>query len=576
LISLLVLSNQKDIFREIENALQQEYVLHFAESTTRLSEILIDGGINIIIIDAAFLTTENHKEISNTLSFFPELTIIAAVDSGKTKNLVNLFENFEVYRYLQKPFSANQIKKCISAATRKYTKNKATKDLSINEEPLVRNTKTAYLIFIPVLILLLISFIFVFQADSDNSIEIKPDPIELESPVATNKDDLHETISEVKNLSLDKESGISKETREINNLIENAKKAENNGHFYKPENKNALHYYLLALNIDDKNKKITNGLRKIDLLIGSEINTNLNKNEFEKAVALVNTIEKLHPAYKNLAKYNFLLAEKGEALLSYTDKLVSEEQFTKALQTLNQAEVLLHEKLTETQALRENIELQIQKRDRTDKLTSLIKNKIKSGNTVHPENNNAMFYINQLKQVDNNPSVIEKLEIELSNALLHQASNSIENNDFAEADQFINKAKLLKKDNEKITQLEQQLAEIEKTKERDRLKEQQHKQVQHLNDLAINAIENGQLVYPEKLNAKYYLQSALTIEPDNKDIISEINILVDLLIKQIETDLKEKTLASASSKIKHTKELGVRLDELLELEEKLKKAIEQR
>lgn len=582
MISILVLSDQKEIFSEIEDALRDEYITHLAASAAQLSDILVDGEIKIVILDAAFLKTTNQEAIVETLSFFPELTLIAAVESGETKNLVNLFQSFEIYRYLQKPFTPNQIKKCISAAERKHAKNKAHSNLSNNDEGLIESTKSTYIIFVPIVILLWVFFAFFFQKDKDNSIKVES-ALTTTTGQSNNRTDIANTKSEL--LSLEHESvnlsaktglSINSNKKEIETIIAKAKEAGNNKHYFEPEKESALHYYLLALDIEQDNLVAVSGLNKLTQLINDELNSFLSNKKYEKSVVIVKSIKQQHPEYQQITNLEASLIKKGNELLANAKTLSAKGQYESALQQLNNAAILLSGKaqgLTET---RITIETLIQKQKNADKLISIINNRIDAGNIIHPDNDSAKFYLDKLKKAHPDYIANKEIETKFVSELIKQAENAIKSNELDKAKAYIKEVSLFNAQKVTIVRLEKQLGLRIKQNENNKLKQEQSVRLQKLSALASDAIEKNNLVYPENSNAKYYLQSALKIEPDNKKIKSQIEALVSLLLIQIETDIAENTLASASSKIKKAKELDIKIKELSLLEIKLNNAIEKR
>jgi len=531
LTSILVLSDQNDIFSEIQKSLGENYNTHLARSHVQLSEILVDGEIEIVILDTTFLKTAPQEEIVETLSFFPELILIATVESGETKSLVDLFQNFEIYRYLQKPYTAGQLKKCIDAAAKKHSKKELDSNLSNNEDTLIESSKNIYIICISIILLLGLSY-FLFSSESkesqvvstnENTPPIEKKEISIEENISTNNTSKllsleHEAIS----LSAQTEAPENSRKDEIDVYIFKAKKAEKNQHYFEPDKENALHYYLRALNIDPDNATVKNALNKLTQVISNKLNLMLSENKFEEAVVFVDSIKKSHPEYKQITTLESSLLKKGNELLSKVNSLSINEEYEPALKQLDVAKLLL---------------------------SGMEKDLI---------------------------SVKNDIEMKFVSSLIKQTENALKNKDFKQAKIHIEKAKTFDLQKEYIASLEQKLDSIKRQIENDKLKQERTIRVQQLSNLANAAIEDNNLIYPENSNAMYYLQTASKIEPDNKKIKSQIQILVSLLLIQIETDISENTLASASSKIKKVKELGIKKEEVSLLETKLMNAINER
>jgi DNA-binding response OmpR family regulator len=564
LTAILVLSNQKDIYSEINNALDSEYVVHFADSVTLISDILVDGIISIVIIDAVFLESVNQKEITDVLSFFPELTLVAAVESGATQH-VSLFQNFDIYRYLQKPFSTDQLLNCINAATRKQSKINTEKNVQDNIGEFSKIKKQTNLIFIFIAIISLSFLIYLFLPDNSKEETVVSSPPEI-----TNKtrEVIPDNIENSGLLTIEHDSNnllakpvLDREMNENNFglLLTEAAKAINDKHYYAPLNKNALHYYLAAYNIAPDNKSLIDEFNKLNEHIKNEINSFLSNEKYREAVAIVDSIKREYPEYSEINNLEFSLAKKGDELLSSSYGLSAERKYEAALKNINNATLLIPNKTTDLASAKKSIEALIEKRKNFNKLTSIINNRFDSGSIVNPESDSVKFYLEKLKKEDPENSNIVLFEKKLVSELINQANVAIQYNKFEQATLHINEAKSFNLQQDVISKIEGKLEKQEK--------------ILRLRKLASNAIEKNNLIYPEDSSAIFYLQSALKIDPENTKTITQIETLVSLLLIQIETDISENTLASANSKINKAKEFGIKDEEIALLESKLNYAI---
>jgi hypothetical protein len=248
----------------------------------------------------------------------------------------------------------------------------------------------------------------------------------------------------------------------------------------------------------------------------------LSGNKFEEAIAFVDSIKKSHPEYNQITILESSLLKKGNELLSKVNSLSINGEYELALQQLDDVKLLLPD---------------------------MGKDLISAKNDI---------------------------EMKFVSSLIKQAENALKNKEFKQAKIHIEKAKTFDLQKESIASLEQKLNSIKKQIENDKLKQERTVRVQQLSDQANAAIEANNLIYPENSNAMHYLQTASQIEPDNKKIKTQIQTLVSLLLIQIETDISENTLASASSKIKKVKESGIKKEEVSLLETKLMNAIDER
>ncbi len=566
--ALLILSNQKNTFSELVNVLHDYYIVHFADSVTKISDILVDGTISTVIIDAEFLESNDQNEIIDILSFFPELTLVAAVESAGNINHVNLFQKFDVYRYFQKPFSADQVLSCINAATRKQSKYiKDATTIPIDND-FTEYKQYSNLIIISIAVVLLASITYIIlpsdsKLDSYNvSLPITVEELIDNIPEATNDSDLLTIGTEFINLSAKTGLLTSASNNQIDLLLSRADEAFKDKRYYKPIINNALHYYLSAYNLESDNVAVIDEFNKLNTIINERVSSHLSNKKYQDAISVVEYIKNTYPDYSETNKLELLLIEKGNELLSDSYTLSANKKYKSALNKISNAAILLPNKSDDLESAKNSINLLIQKVKSSNKLTSIIHNRLDSGSILYPENDSVKFYLNKLSKEDPENPDRSLLENKYAVELLNQTNVAIQYNKFEQAKLLIEEAKLANLQNNEVSIIENKLKKQMDTN--------------HLRILASNAIESNHLLYPKESSAKYYLQTALMIEPENKKTISQIEALISLLLIQIETDIFENTLASASTKLKMAKEFGIKQEEIALLESRLITAINKR
>jgi len=460
LISLLVLSSQEESFNDIKENLQNDYFLHLVDSVDQFNDLLIDGTIDIVIIDTTFLMITNQNELIETLSFFPELPLIAIVESGETENLVSMFQNFDIYRYLQKPLNTEHFKKSIDAAVRKTSKKKKATPLNTDNN-LNKNNWNKFIFIAPVLLIFISSFIYFKITERSHTEETNAIHVELEE---------------------------------------------------KPVSENKLTH-----------------INKLELLTIEHEKINLS------AKAGLSKFSDTNDATGNLVNINEKNSNQAD---SKTNQITQEDNITKLINNINE--------------------------------------KINSGNTIKPDNDSAKYFLIELAQKAPEHPERKRLESNFISKMLSQAETAIDSNDLNQARVYINEAKLMDIENKAITTTENRLNIKIKQIEEIKITQERQKKILRLSKLASEAIERNNLVFPEKNNAKYFLQTALKLEPENKKIQSQLLSLMNLLLIQIEKDISEHSFASASSRINKAKELTIKEKELSLLETKLKDAIQNR
>jgi hypothetical protein len=578
LISLLVVSHQEDISSEIQNAVGKNYTIHKADTIDQLNDRLVDGNIDIIIIDAAFVKTTNQSEIIETLSFFPELTLIVSVESGETTELVSIFQSLEVYRYLQKPLNADQIKKCIDAAARKHEKNKSNNELTDIETPNKTNNKNILLVASASVILIIGTVIFLLPSKEETgpAVTDKQNRAEAESIINTVKPTDSELLN-IDNEALDiSTKSIIDNNSKLQLLLENAKDAEKQNHLVAPTDNNALYFYLTALSIEPSNKDLKNRINRLEQIIFNEINNKLADENYTDAVETHAKALSLYKNYKYKYETEAKFSEISKTLIDEATKLSKNKDYENALAKLNNATLLSDTYKDKAYAIKKSIESIKSSNDQTNRLTVLINEKIKAADYLYPDNDNVLFYLDELKSINSKHTATDKLEEKIVSTLGNSITKSINNNEIEKAKVVLKKSLSFNLTSNSKNLLQQRFNDAESQHQSKTQKNEKQNRIKKLSKLASDAIEKNNLIYPEGSSAKHYLQSALEIEPDNKKIQAQVDSLVSLMIIQIDTDIRDNTLASASSKIKITKELGVKQEEIAALEERLSKVLNNR
>ena len=562
--TILVLTEQEELFSEINNSLSPDYDIHLANTTSQISNVLVAETARIAFIDSALLTDDNRQEIVDALSFFPEVPLIALVESGETQNLVTLFESFNIYRYLQKPFTAEQVKTCVTTATRKQQKSHAPSPVHNEENAL--STKNSKLIAITSLIVFVLIAAY-FTLFNNHDPEVEPDAtlVQQESIPAKNT-----AIKEKK------EQPDEILENKITELLDKADAAIKSDNLFAPVEINALHFYMKALEIAPDNEAIKLKLNQLHTEISKNISSHLSNSKYNKAISAVKTIKKNYPEYNQVSELDNLLEEQGKIFFLEADALIKKKQYDSASIKLSLASTLTKEYTDKIKESKQRIISLIQKNKETTQLISIINSRITKNQLIEPENDNAGFYIKKLEQMSPNESSIKNIHSQYSTALLSKARKTTEYDNIDKAKSLLLEARKLNINIAEVNNIEKQLALTIKNQQNTKLEQQQLAQILELSDLADKAIESNKLLYPAEKSAKFYLLQAIELDPDNTHINSRIDTLVKLLIIQINTDINESTFASASSKLSLTKELGKQTEALLALENKLKKAIESR
>ncbi len=454
---ILVLSNQESTFTDIKNALNNYIVVHFANSTEQFSDILTDSIIKIVIIDAAFLKVEHQEKIIEVLSFFPELTLIAAVESGETESQATLFKSFNIYRYLQKPFAADQVSNCINAAIRKQSKNGTdTISLEINDEPPKKNNKrNNYIFSIAILIVISFSLLLFSNIDDENTLvtdEILPmsnnGPILLGIengqvklsgkiniiPVITKKESKPSLIKESPP-NHNQESATSNKTTGLNNV-------ENESEYSAQREKSGKLISLINNHMDAGN---------IIYPEDDSVKFYLDKLKLEKADK--NITSELEDKFVSELLKQASIAIKYNKLDQASIYIKEARTFNIQEESTSRLEKILRSSIKQV----EDIKLKQLQQARIKQLQKLASNAIENNNLLYPENSSAKYYLQLAIEIEPKNKKTKSQIKALVKLSIIEIETDITENTLASSNSKIKKIKELGVNLEDIASLETKL-----------------------------------------------------------------------------------------------------------------------
>jgi hypothetical protein len=567
-VGILVLTRDKYLQSEFELALQEYQYVFYAIDTKKAISILTEDQIGVIIIDANNLESDDRELISEMLTLFPELLLIPFVEAGSTHNLVTLSEKYDIYRYLKIPCTHKQIASCVRGAVKKYLKLYANKE----------NTESSSLTFflrhkyMAATAMVIVTILLIFMLTT-----INPD---------TENNDQEQTLTQNQqpgiNNIINEHPDIATPTETISvieQILLNAHNAYKAEHYYDPENKSALFFYIKALNLEPKNQEALTGLQIVLNLMVDNINTSLNNEEYYYAVKLSSILAKTlpnNPLTEPLLKH---LSDQGLNLVAQAKKLADNGELDTANTTLLNAKILLGDNHVEISAAESYISSTTEQSSLLNGYLEKAQLRLNNENLTKPTDDSAIFYLISVKEMAPENDKLNSLLIELADKLLGHANAATNENNIPRAKYFLQEVKTLGVRTEIISHLEENIITQKDTAPAQRLTEPQPDTIQEriekqekINKLLISARKSyntEQYFSPDNNNASHFLLLAKMIDPHNEDINYSLNELADQILLMIRTKLADKQMAEASSLINHVKQLGVRTEEIRKLEQEV-------
>ena len=137
----------------------------------------------------------------------------------------------------------------------------------------------------------------------------------------------------------------------------------------------------------------------------------------------------------------------------------------------------------------------------SEELVTTIQQSIEEGNFFEPENDNAFFYLINLKSIDNENPQLAELSVEINKQLSIQAQQAIEKNDEKQLISVISRTRTLDENNPNINHLKDKLATI--------------KTINKLYSKGLEQIQNNLIVTDDSVDAWHTAKQCMEVDPHN-------------------------------------------------------------
>ncbi len=257
----------------------------------------------------------------------------------------------------------------------------------------------------------------------------------------------------------------------IRALFEKAESQIQVGRYYDRSGEGALNAYQQILSIDEKNLAAKKGMNRVGLLILKQAQQSMDNND------LVSTGEDL----KIISRFVPMLNGLSETQQKYKQRLGSEKKI----------EVLL---------------------DKADIALG-------KGQVYEPEQENAIFYYQNVIQLDQNNAIARLGLSNISEKLITDAQNEITKKHFTNAKKLISIAETIKPESPSIKNL--------------REKVQKSTQLEQLLAKANTAFKNNHLLVPENNNAYLFYKKVLSLKPSNVTARGRLSRMAGFYAKKV-------------------------------------------
>ena len=286
----------------------------------------------------------------------------------------------------------------------------------------------------------------------------------------------------------------------VDELLEKARFAMRDRRYTEPNGDNALLYYRSASAADPGNGEATDGLSRVASVLASR---------FDEAVAASRYDEAAQ------ALVNFKAARPRDGRIASMDAKLATAQVSKALAEGNveRAAVLVRQAQQNAAVPPEQITKwrnEINRRQdevKTKRLVDLAIERVRDGRLVEPDNDNAKYYLSQLRELPGTNPAQQRVTRELSAAYLRKAREAGVANQKADYDRWVAEARSSGSSNADVTALQREITAARQ--------KANNAEADRLGQLARDRLREGKLTEPAQDSAAFYLTSLQSTDGNN-------------------------------------------------------------
>ena len=312
----------------MQKVLGRSCPLHYSKSMQEAVGLVQKHRFGVLITD---LVAEEREvmEITHILSTYsPNLVCIVIADRAHAHDLMSLVNSGYIYRFLLKPVAAGQTRLTVQAALRQHHTLRQNPprpplplpDSQVEEdegeeesygvmdvlEDILEDNEHLRSLFLggaALVVALALALTWYFSGDDEptviESVISEPEPAPLiPSPV---------------------ETGVV-ESEEIQPLLQSAMVALQEERWVAPEGDSALFYYKEVLAVDSANEEASQGLDRLTEIMLAQAERALQADEFENAIAFVQSARSIRPDHPGIAPVDELVHEYGERWLEKAEQ----------------------------------------------------------------------------------------------------------------------------------------------------------------------------------------------------------------------------------------------------------------
>jgi TonB family protein len=286
----------------------------------------------------------------------------------------------------------------------------------------------------------------------------------------------------------------------VDELLEKARFAMRDRRYTEPNGDNALLYYRSATAADPANGEALDGLTRVASVLASRFDEALGASRYDEAAQALVNFKSARPRDNRIAAMETRLST------VQVSKAFAEGNIDRAAALVRQAQQNASVPPEQITKWRNEITRR-QDEARTKRLVDLALERVRDGRLTEPDNDNAKYYLTQLKELPGTNAAAQRVSRELSAAYLRKAREAGVANQKNEYDRWVAEARSSGASNADVTALQREI-----TAARQRAS---NAEADRLGQMARDRLREGKLTEPAQDSAVFYLTSLQTTDGNN-------------------------------------------------------------
>jgi TonB family protein len=318
----------------------------------------------------------------------------------------------------------------------------------------------------------------------------------------------------------------------VDELLEKARFAMRDRRYTEPNGDNALLYYRSAAAADPANGEALDGLTRVASVLASRFDESLGASRYDEAAQALVNFKSARP------RDNRIAAMETRLVTVQVSKSLSEGNVDRASALVRQAQQNGSVPAEQITRWRNEINRR-QDEARIKRLVDLAMERVRDGRLNEPDNDNAKYYLAQLKELPGTNASAQRVTRELSAAYLRKAREAGVANQKSEYDRWVAEARSAGASNADITGLQREI-----TTARQRANSAE---ADRLGQLARDRLREGKLTEPAQDSAVFYLTSLQTTDGNNAALAAASRELAAKLLERAGVAAREGRTAQIES-----------------------------